>query len=148
MEAAKKAVSELHDAEFDQFLYWVLNEHRDERKQRKAEAQARAKMLAELIEAGKLDGARFVSREDALSGGKVPSWRNPNGDEIRMFPHGAVVSRYSKVYENTLEGELNGYEPGGKDTPEGAWLEITGEVKAAAEAVNRVDLLDEPDSSA
>lgn len=132
MEEIKTLTAELTDQEFDQFLYWVLNIHRDERKTRRAEEQAKAKVLAELIAAGKLAGAQYITYEEALGGVKPPSWKNPGDDELRMFPTGAVVSRYSKTYLNTLEDQLNPHEPGGDETPDGAWREITAEVKAAA----------------
>lgn len=129
---AKQAVSELTDREWDEFLSWALNDHRDYRINRPVVEKARAELVAELVDAGKLDGAKFISRADALDGVKPPSWRAPGSDTVKMFPYGAVVSRYSKVYLSGLEGELNRYEPGGKDTPEGVWHEITEEVKAAA----------------
>lgn len=130
MQDAKTAVAALEDDEFESFLYWVLNVHREERKTRRAEEQAKAKVLAELMAAGKLPSPKFISLAEYGEGAKPPSWSNPNGDELKGYPHEAVVSRYRRVYLNSVKDGLNLAEPG---TEGSGWEDVTSQAQREPE---------------
>ena len=130
MQDAKTAVAALTDNEFESFLYWVLNVHREERKTRRAEEQAKAKVLAELMAAGKLPSPKFISLEEYEQGTKPPSWSNPNGDELKGYPYEAVVSRYRRVYSSSLRDGLNLAEPG---TEGSGWEDVTDQAQREPE---------------
>lgn len=130
MQDAKTAVAALTDNEFESFLYWVLNVHREERKTRRAEEQAKAKVLAELMAAGKLPGPKFISLAEYEQGTKPPSWSNPNGDELKGYPCEAVVSRYRRVYLSSVRDGLNLAEPG---TEGSGWEDVTDQARREPE---------------
>lgn len=131
MQRVMDEVRSLDDVTFDRFLSWVLNEERDRREKERAKQSAQAVVIAELVESGKLSGARYVSLDDALAGVKPPAWVDPGNDLTKMFPTGAVVSRKRRIYLSAVEGKLNSWEPGGDGVPDHIWRDITDEVKQA-----------------
>ena len=133
---AKQAVERLDDDEWNAFLSWALNDHRDYRKNRPVIEKAQAEMVVELVGAGKVSGAKYITYDQALAGEKPPSWSNPGTDVTKMFPFGAVVARKRHIYISEVEGKLNSWEPGGEGVHENIWRDITDEVKRAQENQN------------
>lgn len=130
---AKKAVEELTDKEWDTFLSWALNEHRDYRINRPVIEKAQAEVVVNLVDTGKVAGAQHITYEQAVAGEKPPAWVNPGTDLTKMYPTGAVVSRKRRMYLSTVEDKLNSWEPGGDGVYDFIWRDITDEVKRARE---------------
>lgn len=128
---AKKAVEELTDKEWDTFLSWALNDHRDYRINRPVIEKAQAAVVVELVDTGKVSGAQYITYDQAMSGKKPPAWANPGTDLTKMYPAGAVVERRERIWLNEVGDRLNSWEPGGDGVYENIWRDITDEVRAA-----------------
>ena len=137
MESLKKQIKNLNAEDFENLLGWAVTAERDRRRALEAKERVRVELVAELVEQGKVTGAKFISQEAALSGEKPPSWADPRGDVTKMFPHGAVVARKRRTYISNMEDRLNPFEPGGDDTPENAWSDITDLLKESREQIDK-----------
>lgn len=146
---AKQAVMELSDYEWDMFLTWAIHDHREYRKNRPIIEKAQAELVVEMVDAGKVPGPKYVTREEALAGVKPPAWVDPGTDLTKMYPTGAVVARKRRIYLSAVEDKLNGWEPGGDGVQDHIWRDITDEVKqaqadaAAAEAEETAGVLED-----
>ena len=143
MDNIQKHITSLSQPEFDRLLAWAINTESVRREQEQAQEAAQAKVIQELVQSGKIAGARYVTLEEAFEGARVPSWRDPKGDFTKMYPEGAVVSRNGDKFMSVLEGRMNSSEPGTDDS----WQDVTEEIRVAnlpPEERNQVDLSDEP----
>lgn len=136
MENLKKQIKNLSGEDFENLLGWAVTTERDRRRALEAKERVRAELVAELVEQGKVTGAKFISQEAALAGEKPPSWSDPGTDVTKMFPFGAVVARKRHIYISEVEDKLNSWEPGGEGVHENIWRDITDEVKRAQENQN------------
>ena len=136
MESLKEQIKNLNAEDFENLLGWAVTAERDRRRALEAKERVRAELVAELVEQGKVTGAKFISQEAALSGEKPPSWSDPGTDVTKMFPFGAVVARKRHIYISEVENKLNSWEPGGEGVHENIWRDITDEVKRAQENQN------------
>lgn len=127
MEEVKTLVRSLSQPEFDMLLAWAVGPERDRREREASLEVVQARVIQELVQSGKLSGARYTSLEEAFAGEKVPSWRDPKGDITRMYPYDAVVARAGEKFISTLEGRMNGEEPGASSF----WRTVTDEIRVA-----------------
>ena len=105
-------IKQLDDAQFQQFLSWVVTEEKDRRAAQPAVEKAQAEIVTELQDAGKLEKPEAVTEEQAKeNAAKVPEWKNPGVDHSKMYHYGDVVRFEGKLVRSTHQG-LNHWEPG------------------------------------
>lgn len=127
MEEIRELITKLSRSEFDSLMSWLVNEERDRRERLSTEEAIQARLIAELVQSGKITGARFVSMDEAFSGEKIPAWRDPKGEMTKAYPYGAVITRNKEVYISVLGDRLNFSEPG----TDASWENRTDPVRVA-----------------
>ena len=125
------ALRDITDAEFEHvFDEMILI--RQERQARPQVAQAEARLVAELQQAGKLDKPDTVTVDEAIANPDVVApWENPLTDHSKMYLEDAVVTNIGRYWLSTYPG-LNSWEPGAHGVDENIWLDITHLVKPDA----------------
>lgn len=112
MDTLKQMVRDLDTESWPEFLGWVVGEERARRDSLPAVEQARAEVVTELQDAGKLEKPEVATEEQAKQdAAQVPDWQDPGTDHALMYHQGDVVRYGDKIVRSTHPG-LNHWEPG------------------------------------
>lgn len=129
MDQLKTQIMGLPAEEWQDLLAWVVSTEKHRRDALPAVEAARADLVTELQDAGKLEKPDVATVEQAREQpDAVPAWENPLTDHARMYHSGAVVTHNERVWQSTHPG-LNHWEPGAHGVDERIWADITDRVK-------------------
>ena len=109
----KAAIQRLSDQETRALLNWVANDELPRREDAVKEEAAKATLIKELQDSGKVDAPNALPAGEPLPGdvASIPEWQNPGTDHTKMYRKGDRVLYNGKVVVSTHEG-LNSWEPG------------------------------------
>ena len=109
----KAAIQRLSDQETRALLNWIANNELPRREDAIKEESAKATLIKELQDSGKVDAPNALPAGEPLPDdvASIPEWQNPGTDHTKMYRKGDRVLYNGKVVVSTHEG-LNSWEPG------------------------------------
>ena len=128
-------IQQLPDQQFRDLKAWIVTTETDRRAAQPAVEQARAEIVTELQDAGKLEKPETTNREKAVANpSTVAPWVDPGTDHSKMYRYGDVVQHKGYIVESTHHG-LNHWEPGELSFDGRIWRIIgtVAELQAATE---------------
>lgn len=138
-------IQALSDPEFRDLKAWIVTTETDRRAAMPAVEQARAEVVTELQDAGKLDKPEVATAEQATEQpATVPVWRDPGTDHARMYHYGDVLQHNGNIVRSTHPG-LNHWEPGTLAFDGRIW-EIIGTVAELQAATEQPEPEPEPET--
>lgn len=109
----KAAIQRLNDQEARALLNWLANNELPRREDSVKEEAAKAAVIKELQDSGKLQAPDALPADAPLPDdvASIPEWQNPGTDHSKMYRKGDRVRYNGKVVVSTHDG-LNPWEPG------------------------------------
>lgn len=146
MTKIQESISALPDDEFRDLKAWVVTTETDRRAAQPAVEQARAEVVTELQDAGKLEKPEAATEEQAKEDTtQVPKWEDPGTDHSKMYHYGDVLEHKGNIVRSTHRG-LNHWEPGTLAFDQRIW-EIIGTVAQGTEPETETEDTPETDDA-